>query len=94
VVVGKQKTKGSNDFQVSKKVPLFASGRRRKMPRADEGRRWKEWEIGVGNFSLVSHTGREKGESDRDGNASARTKMLVLLFTRYSKRYAEKCPYP
>ena len=67
---------GSNDFQVSTKVPPFASGRRRKRPCADEGRRWKEWEIGVGNFSVVSHTGRGKGENGEDGNASSRTKCL------------------
>ena len=26
----------------------------------------KEWEAGVGNFSLVSHIGREKEESGRE----------------------------
>ena len=35
MVVGKGDEEGSNDFQVSTKVPLFASGRRRKMLRAD-----------------------------------------------------------
>jgi hypothetical protein len=33
----------------------------------------KEWEIGEGNFSVVLHTGRGKGESGRDGDESART---------------------
>ena len=36
--------------------------------KGDDG---KEWEIGVGHFSVVSHTGRGKGESGRDANASA-----------------------
>jgi hypothetical protein len=44
---------GSNNFQVSTKVPLFASGRRRKTLRADEGRRWKECKLGEDCFSVV-----------------------------------------
>jgi hypothetical protein len=54
---------GSNNFQVSTKVPLFASGRRRRMPCADEERPWKEWEIDEGTISLVLHTGTERGEN-------------------------------
>ena len=86
VVVGKGDTKRARTiFKSAQKCHFLRVGDEEKcfVPmRGDDG---KEWELGEDCFSLVSHTGREKGESGRDGNCVRNNEMFILFFTRYSK---------
>ena len=69
MVVGKGDTKRARTFfKSAKKCHFLRVGDEEKCLVPMMGDDGKEWEIGGGNFSVVSHTGREKGESDRDGN--------------------------